>query len=124
MIYPRGENLNVMENDDTKAVAHAVRLGFELGCDVVKTKWTGSIESFRKVVSAAPIPVLIAGGPSGKTNEEILLMVYEAIQAGAAGVCMGRQIFANQNPSAMIDALRLIVHEGLDVQNAMIKSGL
>ena len=124
MIYPRGENLNVMENDDTKAVAHAVRLGFELGCDVVKTKWTGSIESFRKVVSAAPIPVLIAGGPSGKTNEEILLMVYQAIQAGAAGVCMGRQIFANQNPSAMIDALRLIVHEGLDVQNAMIKSGL
>ena len=47
MMYPRGENLSVMDGDDTEAVAHAVRLGFELGCDVVKTKWTGSIESFK-----------------------------------------------------------------------------
>ena len=124
MIYPRGENLDIMENDDTEAIAHAVRLGFELGCDVVKTKYTGSMESFRKVVSAAPIPVLVAGGPAGKTNEEILTMVHEAMQAGAAGVCMGRQIFANQNPSAMVDALRLLVHDGLDVQTAMMKSGL
>ena len=52
MIYPRGENLEIMEGDDTQGAAHAARLAFELGCDVVKTKWTGSVESFQKVTSA------------------------------------------------------------------------
>lgn len=124
MIYPRGENLSVMSEDDTEAAAHAARLGFELGCDVIKTKWTGSIASFRKVTSAVPIPVLIAGGPSGNSDEEILTMVHQAMQAGAAGVCMGRQIFANKYPEKIIKALRMIIHENDDVDTAMKNSGL
>ena len=124
MIYPRGPNLSVMEGDDTEAVAHAARLAFELGCAVVKTKWTGSIESFRKVTSAVPIPVLIAGGPAGGTTEEILTIVHDSIQAGGGGVCMGRQVFSHDNPSGMVSALKAIVHDGYDVSQAMQEFGL
>lgn len=124
MMYPRGENLSIMDGDDTEAVAHAVRLGFELGCDVVKTKWTGSIESFRKVTSSAPIPVLIAGGPGGNSDEELLNMVHDAMQAGAAGVCMGRQIFSHRDPIKIVKALRYIIHDGYDVSKAISATGL
>ena len=119
MIYPRGENLNIMEGDDTKGAAHAARLAFELGCDVVKTKWTGSIESFRKVTSAVPIPVLIAGGPAGSSTEETLGIVHQAMQAGGGGVCMGRQVFSHSNPKAMVSALKSIIHDGASVEKAM-----
>ena len=124
MIYPRGENLNVMSDDDTNGAAHAARLAFELGCDVVKTKWTGSIESFRKVTSCVPIPVLIAGGPSGSTTKEILTIVDQAMQAGGGGVCMGRHVFSHPNPKGMVSALRAIIHDRANVEQAMQEYGL
>jgi len=124
MIYPRGKNLSILEGDTTSGAAHAARLAFELGCDVVKTIWTGDAESFSKVCHAVPIPVLIAGGPSGSTVEETLSMVFEAIQAGGAGVCMGRQVFSNPHPERMVRALRAIVHDGCDVSEAIAISGL
>ena len=124
MIYPRGENLKILENDDTQGAAHAARLAFELGCSVVKTKWTGSIESFRKVTSAVPIPVLIAGGPAGNTTEETLTIVHQAMQAGGGGVCMGRQVFSHSNPRGMVSALRAIIHNGSSVEEAIRENGL
>jgi DhnA family fructose-bisphosphate aldolase class Ia len=124
MIYPRGENLSIVEGDDTGGAAHAARLAFELGCNVVKTIWTGDARSFSKVCQAVPIPVLIAGGPSGSTVEETLTIVYEAIQAGGAGVCMGRQVFSNPHPERMVKALRAIVHDGCNVSEAISVSGL
>lgn len=124
MIYPRGENLEVMDGDNTQGAAHAARLAFELGCDVVKTKWTGSIESFRKVTNAVPIPVLIAGGPAGSTTEETLTIVHQAMQAGGGGVCMGRQVFMHSSPGKMVTALRSIIHDGSDVKQAMQDAGL
>ena len=124
MIYPRGENLQRMEGDDTQGAAHAARLAFEMGCDVVKTKWTGSIESFRKVTSAVPIPVLIAGGPAGSSTEEVLTIVHKAMQAGGGGVCMGRHVFSHQSPGKMVTALKMIIHQGADVKTAMSDSGL
>lgn len=124
MIYPRGENLDVMEIDETNGAAHAARLAFELGCDVVKTKWTGSVESFRKVTDSVPIPVLIAGGPAGSSTEETLSIVHQAMQAGGGGVCMGRQVFSHKNPGKMVTALRAIIHHGSDVKQAMQDAGL
>jgi DhnA family fructose-bisphosphate aldolase class Ia len=124
MIYPRGENLDIMDGDTTSAAAHAARLAFELGCDVVKTKWTGSIDSFKRVTSAVPIPVLIAGGPAGSSTEVTLTTVFQAMQAGGGGVCMGRQVFSHESPSKMVTALRAIVHDGADVKQAMEIAGL
>ena len=124
MVYARGEHLSIMEGDDTNANAHAVRLAFELGCDAAKTTWTGSQDSFRKISSAAPIPVLVAGGPSTGNSLEILTMVRQALDAGASGICMGRQVFAHPNVEAIARALVMLVHEDSTVQNAMVSCGL
>ena len=124
MVYARGENLSIMEGDDTNANAHAVRLAFELGCDAAKTIWTGDEDSFRKISAAAPIPVLVAGGPSTGNSVEILTMVRRALDAGASGVCMGRQVFAHPNVQAIAKALVMLVHQDASVQQAMDECGL
>ena len=117
MIYPRGPFLKT-EGDHTMAVAHAVRLGWELGCDAIKTSWPGSKEAFAEAVRAAPIPVLIAGGESGGDFTEVLRIVADAMEVGGAGVCMGRQIFANENPRKCVLALHGLIHEGLSFEEA------
>ena len=95
MVYVR-ENVNIMKSDSTNGYAHAARIAFELGCDAAKTVWTGDKDSFSNICRAAPIPLLVAGGPSTGNSEEILTMVREFIEAGGSGVCMGRQILLTQ----------------------------
>ena len=110
MIYPRGPNLSPLPDDRTEGVAHAARIGWELGCDVVKVPWTGSPESFAEVTSAVPIPVLVSGGPKSDDFKVVLRMVRAAMIAGAAGVCMGRQIFGDVDPTARVREVREVVH--------------
>lgn len=124
MVYARGPHLNHMVGDDTTSQAHAVRLAFELGCDAAKCVWTGDSASFGKVAKSAPIPLLMAGGPSTGDSLAILTMVESALEAGASGVCMGRQVFAHPNPEAMAKALVMMVHDGASVEAAMETCGL
>jgi len=119
MVYARGEHLNVMDGDASRGQAHGVRLAFELGCAVAKAVWTGDEASFRTVVDAAPIPVLVAGGPRTEDDEALLTMVHRAMRCGAAGVCMGRQIFAHPHPDRIVRAIASIVHHEADVVAAM-----
>jgi len=118
MVYPRGPNLNLSEGDQTGGVAHAARLAWELGCHAVKVPWTGSPESFRRVTEAVPIPVLIAGGSSDAPFADTLAIVEQAMSAGGAGVCMGRQVFGSKDPSAHVAALRQVIHKGISATNA------
>lgn len=112
MVYARGSNLNPVPGDQTQGVAQAARVAFELGCDVAKTTWTGDSESFKQVTSAAPIPMLVAGGANTGDTRSVLLMVEKAMEAGASGVCMGRQVFAHKHPAKVAKALRRIIHDG------------
>jgi len=117
MMYPRGPNIK--SEHDPEHVKHAARLGAELGADIIKTNYTGSIESFREVVKGCPVPVIIAGGPKTKNSAEFLRMVYDSIQAGGAGVSIGRNVFQHKNPTAMVKALKAIVHEKATVEEAL-----
>lgn len=110
MVYPRGSSLSVIEGDVTQGVAHAVRIAWELGCDAVKVPWTGDAESFQQVTSAAPIPVLMAGGSKSDNFKEVLRTVRAAMAVGAAGVCMGRQVFADSEPAKRVAELVEVVH--------------
>ncbi|MBS71888.1 MAG: fructose-bisphosphate aldolase [Thermoplasmata archaeon] len=110
MMYPRGEYLKLMDGDDTNGVAHAARIGWEMGCDVVKVPWTGSIESFQKVTSSVPIPVLVSGGPKGNDFRDVIRMVRASMAAGGSGVCIGRQIFADEDSVARIAEIIEVVH--------------
>lgn len=117
MIYPRGKNIK--SQYDVEVVRHAARIGAELGADVVKTNYTGSVETFKEVVRGCPVPVVIAGGPKTETNAAFCKMVYDAMQAGAAGAAVGRNVFQHDNPSAMVKAISAIVHRGASVEEAL-----
>ena len=117
MMYPRGPS--VSSEYDPEMVAHAARLGAELGADVVKTNYTGSIETFQRVVQGCPVPVIIAGGPKGKTERDVLEAVFGSIKAGGVGVSIGRNVFQHENPTGMTKAISAIVHRGATVEEAL-----
>lgn len=135
IMYARGEKdtgedenyLELLKSNPekyTELVRHAVRVGVDLGADMVKTSFTGSAESFKTVVeSASGVPVLMAGGPTVPIPE-FLQKAYAATQAGAAGVCVGRNIFQRDEGKEVTVALRQIVHEGKTVEAAMKAAGL
>lgn len=117
MMYPRGPNIK--SEHDFEAVKHASRLGAELGADIVKTNYTGTIDSFKEVVRGCPVPILIAGGPKAKTDRDVLEMIYDSMQAGASGVSIGRNVFQHKDPTRMVKAVVSIVHENATVADAL-----
>jgi len=117
MMYPRGPKIQSEHALDV--VAHAARLGAELGADIVKTNYTGSIETFKEVVRGCHVPVIIAGGPKAETIREVLQMVYDSMKAGGAGLSIGRNVFQHENPTLMVKALSAIVHNNASVGESL-----
>jgi len=117
MMYPRGPS--IQNEHDRDVVGHVARLGAELGADIVKTNYTGDPESFRKVVSSCPVPLIIAGGPKAKTDHDVLQMVYDANAAGCAGVSIGRNVFQHKVPRNMARALIAVVHDNATADEAL-----
>ena len=116
MMYPRGPN--VKNENEYEVVAHAARIGAELGADVVKTVYTGDTNSFRRVVQSCPVPVVVAGGPRMKTDMDVLELGESSMKAGAAGLSFGRNVFQHDKPEAMSRALAAIVHEHASAKDA------
>jgi len=94
---------------DARYFGLASRLCAENGANIVKTYYC---EGFENVVAACPVPVVIAGGKK-LPEKEALELCYNAINEGAAGVDMGRNVFQSSSPRAMIQAVHAVVHEGL-----------
>jgi len=115
MIYPRGEGIN---ERDPELVKHAVRVGYEIGADIVKTNYTGDPVTFSEVIEYSDVPVVIAGG-SKKDELSLIREVKEAIDAGAAGVAVGRNVFQHERPDLIAEALRMVIHEGADVEEVI-----
>lgn len=110
MAYPRGPSIK--DPYDPELVAHCARVAMELGADLVKVSYTGDIDSFRKVVRGAIIPVLIAGGPKMNSDMDILNMVHDSLEAGGRGVSIGRNIFQHRNVYAITKAVsEIVLHE-------------
>ena len=100
---------------DERYLGLATRICAELGAQVVKTYYCE--RGFEHVVVGCPVPIVMAGGK--KLPElDALTMAYRAIQEGAAGVDMGRNIFQSDCPVAMIQAVNKVVHEGLKPEDA------
>ncbi len=99
---------------DARYFGLASRICAENGANIVKTYYT---EGFEKVVACCPVPIVIAGGK--KLPElEALELAYHAIQSGASGVDMGRNVFQSEKPAAMIQAVAAVVHQGLKPKDA------
>lgn len=123
MMYPRGKKID--DEHDVKFVKIVARVAAELGVDIVKTNYTGSIESFKEVTGGCGAPVIIAGGPKKGTIEELLQTIKDSIEAGGAGVAIGRNIFQANNPTNVVRSIYRIVHEEWAVSEAIkeLKSG-
>lgn len=117
MIYARGPKIR--DEYDPGVIAHCARVGVELGADLVKVPYTGDPESFQRVIEACCIPVVIAGGPKMDSVRDVLRMVADSVSAGGAGLSIGRNIFQDDDPQALLKALHGIVHEGLGVERGM-----
>lgn len=117
MMYARGPE--VANSFDPKVVAHCARVGVELGADIVKVSYTGDMDSFADVVSACCVPVVIAGGERMDSTRQVLQMVHDSIKAGGAGVSMGRNVFQHPRRIELMRALRAIVHDNAEVDQAL-----
>ena len=102
-------------NRDAKYLRLACRMCAELGAHFVKTYYVP--DGFETVTSSCPVPIVMAGGK--KLPElDALTMAYNAVDQGAAGVDMGRNIFQSDSPVAMIQAVGAVVHQGMQPQQA------
>jgi len=115
-----------LERREARYLALCCRIAAELGARVVKTYYCS--EGFEKVVAGCPVPVVIAGGPKVESELEVFEFVYDGIQKGAIGVNLGRNVWQNDYPVAMIRAIRAIIHENATSKEANelfneIKSG-
>jgi fructose-bisphosphate aldolase/2-amino-3,7-dideoxy-D-threo-hept-6-ulosonate synthase len=120
MSYARGPDV---DEHDAESLAHAVRIAEELGADVVKTAYSGNPDTFERVCAATRLPVVIAGGSRG-TDRQTAEMVRGAMDAGAAGVSMGRSIFQHDDPGAITHAVSAIIHDDADAADAIDAAGL
>ena len=118
--YPNGELVPPDEVFTVERVGYASRMVMELGVDIVKTFYTGSAETFAQVVEmASPALVVAAGGPRLETDADVLRMASGVVQAGAAGITFGRNIWQSDNAAAMIRALKQILHHDASVEEGL-----
>jgi putative autoinducer-2 (AI-2) aldolase len=100
---------------DARYLGLATRICAELGAQIVKTYYVA--EGFERVTAGCPVPIVMAGGKK-LPERDALEMAYRAIQEGAAGVDMGRNIFQSHAPAAMLRAVASVVHDGADPDGA------
>jgi fructose-bisphosphate aldolase/2-amino-3,7-dideoxy-D-threo-hept-6-ulosonate synthase len=101
-------------------IALAARIGAEMGADLIKTRYSGDEESFRRIITSTGRPVMVAGGPLRDTSLRALLdMVDQCLSAGAEGVIFGRNVWQHPRPEAVLTALAAMVHEGASVEQAL-----
>ncbi|OLE28402.1 MAG: 2-amino-4,5-dihydroxy-6-one-heptanoic acid-7-phosphate synthase [Actinobacteria bacterium 13_1_20CM_3_71_11] len=107
MMYPRGPH--TPDPRDPQLVAHAIAVAADLGADLVKTVYPGSIAAMAAVVRSAPVPVLVAGGAPG-AGDEVLAQTRDALDGGAAGVAIGRGIIRADDVAATTRKIADLVH--------------
>ncbi|MGD0249357.1 MAG: 3-hydroxy-5-phosphonooxypentane-2,4-dione thiolase [Thermoplasmata archaeon] len=105
-----------LEKRDARYLALACRVSAELGAHLVKTYYC---DGFSKVVEGCPVPLVVAGGPKLDSEEAALRLARSAIDEGAHGIDMGRNIWQSDHPVAMLKALRSVVHEKATVREAL-----
>lgn len=104
-----------------KNIALASRIGAEYGADIIKTQYTGDIDSFKAVVEGCYKPVVILGGGNTNTDADLLKTIKDSLEAGASGVAIGRSIWRHAHPEKMCKAIIRIVHDEASVQQALLE---
>ena len=106
-----------------EAVAAGARVGAAAGADIIKTFMVDEPGGFAEVVAETPVPVVILGGAASGDTEGLLRSVRSALDQGASGVAMGRNIWGADNPGAMVGAVAALIHEDAAVDEALAIAG-
>lgn len=89
---------------------HACRAAADLGADIVKTSYPGSLEEYRRLVRTTPAPLLLGGGNRLDDDNAFLGLVRETVHAGAAGICIGRNLFQRRPVETFAKRVAAILH--------------
>ncbi|MCK9239006.1 2-amino-3,7-dideoxy-D-threo-hept-6-ulosonate synthase [Desulfocurvus sp.] len=116
VVYARGGQ--IVNELDPALIGHCIRLGGELGADMVCVPYSGDAERFSLAVAACPVPVLLAGGPGQPSWEAFKRMVADGLAAGAAGAVIGRGIFQHKDPLGALAEMCALVHGEPDPEAA------
>jgi 2-amino-4,5-dihydroxy-6-oxo-7-(phosphonooxy)heptanoate synthase len=111
MIYPRGPKISDPSSPDL--VSHATSLAVDLGADIVKAPFPGSVEALSAITSSCPLPVLATGGPALPTTDALLDYVDDVVRGGGTGVAVGRNVFQAENPGTTTRLIARRIHSGL-----------
>ncbi len=95
------------------------RMAVEIGADALKIPYTGDVDTFRHLIDVAGVPVLVLGGARSDYERDALELFDEALQAGASGCLMGRNVTKSPDPEPMIRQLCGIAHDGWTVDEAL-----
>jgi DhnA family fructose-bisphosphate aldolase class Ia len=107
---------NEEKKKDPRFIALGARVGAEHGADVIKTYYTTT--DFDKVVAGCPVPIMIAGGPKCETDLDTLKMIHGALQNGAKGIVMGRNVWQSPHPEVLLTVVHALIHKNLDIKEA------
>ncbi|WP_027178900.1 class I fructose-bisphosphate aldolase [Maridesulfovibrio bastinii] len=108
-VFARGAS--VINEHDPSLVAHCIRIGAELGPDIVAVPYPHNGGTFNEAVKASPIPVLVTGGPLGQDIEGTLANVSKGLAAGCRGCCIGRNIFQTEVPAESMAEFAKVTHK-------------
>jgi DhnA family fructose-bisphosphate aldolase class Ia len=95
-----------------ETVAQGARIAAELGADIVKTVCPGDPREFTAVVEACPVPVVALGGPRMTSEDDVVALARGVVDAGAAGIAFGRNVWGSPDPRALLERLHGAVHGG------------
>ncbi|MCC6314149.1 MAG: hypothetical protein IT337_09035 [Thermomicrobiales bacterium] len=119
MIEPIPGGFERIEEHTAEKIGLAARQAAEIGADLLKIQYTGDEASFRQVLAPLFRPTIVLGGPSRGNIRGVLEDVHGAMQAGAVGIAIGRNIWADPQPGKVIAAMGAIIHGNATVDEAM-----
>jgi len=99
----------VVNSKDPEKIKHAARVAAELGGDIVKVSYTGSMETFKDVVSGSLIPVVIAGGTK-EDEKTMFATIRDSLAVGGIGVSCGRNVFQHSDVAGVMGRIKKCVH--------------
>ncbi len=105
MAYVKKENGGTADE-----LRHAARAAADLGADIVKTSYPGSLEEFRRLCRSTPVPVLIGGGVRVDPESAFLRLVEESVTAGGGGICIGRNLFQRRPVGPLARRIATLLH--------------
>lgn len=103
----------------SEVIQYSARVGAELGADIIKGYYTGDPKTFREVIEYCPVPYVVLSGPVSDDLEIFLRFIKEALDCGAKGVSVGRNVWSYRDPAAITRSICRIVHEDISVEEAL-----